>query len=195
MDETLFDPGALSRPELISLYIEGYYQLDAEGRSRFEAEFRKRKLPLPRMPEALPAPAAPRPTGIDAKCFLSYLLLISSGTAVFYSWFYLAMRLVKLDFRENARHKLIQSGIALLYIVAEILLFGLFVKGKNPPPQRTNVMLPATVGQMEARLAGEKAAMPLRGRVQESIRGDSARAAGVISSWLSESTPRLPAGR
>lgn len=115
------DPDALSSLELISRYINGYYALDASGRSSFEAAFRKRNLPLPKMDAAPPARAR-RPT-IDRKCFISYVLLIYSGTAIFYSWIYLANRLVKMDFRENAKHKIIQSGVALVYVVAEILLF------------------------------------------------------------------------
>jgi hypothetical protein len=116
------DPDSLPRLELVSLYINSYYTLDADRRSRFEAAFRKRKLPLPRMPQTGPAPR--RPATIDKDCFRSYIFLIYSGTAVFYSWIYLAERLVKMDFGTNLKHKLIQSGIALFYIIAEILLFG-----------------------------------------------------------------------
>ena len=130
MEPSIGDPDGLSRLELISLYINGYYTLDADRRSRFEAAFRKRKLPLPRMPEARPASPPPPPrrrgSGMDRSCFLSYILLIYSGTAIFYSWIYLAERLLKMDFQENAKHKLIQSGIAFAYIVAEILLFEYF---------------------------------------------------------------------
>lgn len=123
------DPDRISRLELISLYINDYYALDANSRSQFEAAFRKRKLPLPRMPERSPqasSVAAPKPMRIDRGTFISYILLIYSGTAVVYSWIYLIERFVKMDFRENARHKLIQSGIALFYITAEILLFDYF---------------------------------------------------------------------
>jgi hypothetical protein len=119
-NRSMGDPDALSSLELISRYINGYYSLDAERRSSFEAAFRKRNLPLPRMP-AVPPPQSRKPA-IDRKCFISYLLLIYSGTAIFYSWVYLANRLVKMDFRENPKHKIIQSGVALLYVVAEILL-------------------------------------------------------------------------
>lgn len=131
METSIGDPDGLSRLELISLYINEYYTLDADRRSRFEAAFRKRKLPLPRMPAApLPTSAAPsskrRGSRMDRSCFLAYILLIYSGTAIFYSWIYLAERLLKMDFQENAKHKLIQSGIALAYIVVEILLFEYF---------------------------------------------------------------------
>jgi len=123
------DPDGLSRLELISLYINGYYSLDADSRSRFEAAFRKRKLPLPQMP-ATPPPgsrgSAGRPGSIDRSTFISYLLLIYSGTAIFYSWIFLAMRLAKMDFNVNTKHKLIQSGIALFYVAAEILLYDYF---------------------------------------------------------------------
>jgi hypothetical protein len=117
------DPDRLSRLELISLYINEYYRLDAGLRARFEAAFRKRKLPLPRIPASGPPPE--RPAVIDQRCFLSYILLIYSGTAIFYSWFYLAARLARMDFRENPKHRLIQSGIALIYVVAELLLLDL----------------------------------------------------------------------
>jgi hypothetical protein len=120
------DPDGLSRLELISLYIDEYYKLDAGLKSKFEAAFKKRKLPLPRMPEHDPSfdrRGGRKPTTMDRSTFLSYILLFYSGTAVFYSWIFLAERLVKMDFRENAKHKLIQSGIALIYVAAEILLF------------------------------------------------------------------------
>jgi hypothetical protein len=121
------DPDKLSRLELVSLYINGYYTLDADSRSRFEAAFRKRKLPLPSMPENPPpqrGAEAPKAGSIDRGTFISYLLLIYTGTAVFYSWIFLAIRLAKMDF--HGRHKLIQSGIALLYVVVEILVCDYF---------------------------------------------------------------------
>jgi hypothetical protein len=119
------DPEELSRIELISLYIDGYYTFDAARKAKFEAAFAKRKLPLPRMPP-FPPPPIPAPgraaSGIDRGCFISYVLLIYSGTAIFYSWIYLAERLLKMDFDKGAKHKLIQSAIALFYVVVEILL-------------------------------------------------------------------------
>jgi len=128
MDTIIGDLDGLSRPELISLYINGYYTLDAGLKSKFEAAFKERKLPLPRMPETPPVPkAAP---SIDRKCFLSYILLMYTGTGIFYSWFFLAARLLKMDFRDNLKHKLIQTGIALLYVVGELLLIGYF-RGAN----------------------------------------------------------------
>lgn len=119
------DPDELSRIELISLYIDGYYALDAARKAKFEAAFAKRKLPLPRMPRFPPPPIlAPgrAATDIDRGCFLSYVLLIYSGTAIFYSWIYLAERLLKMDFDKGPKHKLIQSAIALFYVIVEILL-------------------------------------------------------------------------
>jgi hypothetical protein len=124
METIMDDPSTLSRLELISLYIDRYYSLDAELRSRFEDEFKKRKLPLPKMPQAPPAPR--RRSTIDRGCLLSYILLIYTGTAIFYSWIYLVLRLLKMDFKENMKHKLIQSAIALFYVVAEVLLFEYF---------------------------------------------------------------------
>jgi hypothetical protein len=123
------DPDRLSRPELISLYVNEYYKLDAGLRSRFEAAFKRRNLPLPLMPVEEPPEeprAAPSRVTIDRPTFLSYLLLIYTGTAIFYSWFYLAERIIKMDFRYNTKNKLIQSGIALVYVVGEILLYGYF---------------------------------------------------------------------
>jgi len=125
------DPDKLSRLELISLYINGYYSLDADSRTKFEAAFRKRRLPLPVVSE-LPPPqsrvSSGKPGSIDRGTFISYMLLIYSGTAIFYSWIYLAMRLAKMDFNVNTKHKLIQSGIALFYVAAEILLYDYFSK-------------------------------------------------------------------
>lgn len=88
MDTTAFsgDPASLSRLELVSLYINRYYKLDADLRSKFEAEFRKRKLPLPRMP-GKPSPErteAGEKCAMDRRTFLSYVLLIYSGTAFVY---------------------------------------------------------------------------------------------------------------
>jgi hypothetical protein len=133
METVLYDgdPDKLSRLELISLYINRYYSLDADSRSRFEAAFRKRKLPLPAMPDNPPPHgrgSAGKPGSIDRGTFISYVLLIYSGTAIFYSWIYLAIRLAKMDFNLNAKHKLIQTGIALFYVVAEILLYDYFSK-------------------------------------------------------------------
>jgi hypothetical protein len=123
------DPDKLSRLELVSLYINRYYSLDAVSRSRFEAAFRKRRLPLPAMPAGPPRACSEKlgkVSSIDRGTFVSYMLLIYSGTAVFYSWFYLAARLVKMDFGLNTKHKLIQSGIALFYVIGEILLYDYF---------------------------------------------------------------------
>jgi hypothetical protein len=122
------DPDSLSRLELVSFYINGYYKLDAGLRSRFEAAFRKRKIPLPSMPaQAPPERAVSGKWAMDRRTFLSYVLLIYSGTAFFYSWIYLAQRLVRMDFAEN-RHKLLQSAIALVYVVGEILLYDYFAQ-------------------------------------------------------------------
>lgn len=120
------DPEGLSRLELVSRYINGYYALDADHKRRFEAAFARRKLPLPCMP---PAPSVERPAArasMDRNTFLSYILLIYTGTALFYSWIYLAERLIKMDLREDAPHRLIQTGIALLYVVGELLLYAYF---------------------------------------------------------------------
>jgi hypothetical protein len=125
MERMLADPDSLSRIELISVYINEYYTLDADRREKFEAAFRKKKLPLPVMPPCLPAPRHPQAT-MDRHCFVSYLLLIYTGTAIFYSWIYLIERLVKMDFAKHEKHKLIQTGIALFYVIAELLLFYYF---------------------------------------------------------------------
>jgi hypothetical protein len=132
MDTIAFsgDPASLSRLELVSLYINRYYKLDADLRSKFETEFRKRNLPLPRMPIGSPL-KRDRTAGkwtMDRHTFLSYVLLIYSGTAFVYSWIYLAQRLVKMDFGQNPRHKLLQSAIALVYVIVEIFLYIYFAQ-------------------------------------------------------------------
>lgn len=128
MEATKADPENLSRLELVSLFVNGYYDLGPEARFRFEAEFKKRGLPLPHMPPRLPAPAVPakKTSTIDRSCFTSYMLLIYTGTAIFYAWIFLAARLIKLDFGANPRHKLIQTAIALFYVVAELLAINYF---------------------------------------------------------------------
>lgn len=118
------DPHSLSRPELISLFINHYYDLDPVQWASFSAEFLRRKLPLPVMPASRPVPK-PR-SGIDRNCFVSYVLLIYSGTAIVYSWIFLIERLVKMDIAKGGKHRIIQSAIALFYIVAEILIFEYF---------------------------------------------------------------------
>jgi hypothetical protein len=130
MDTFVFsgEPDRLSRLELVSLYINEFNKLDPELKAKFEAAFRKRKLPLPDMAGAPPAQRVPpgKRSSIDKGTFFSYILLIYSGTAVFYSWIYLAQRLVKMDFGENTKHKLVQTAIALAYVVGEILLYDYF---------------------------------------------------------------------
>jgi hypothetical protein len=117
------DPDRLSRLELVSLYINGYYGLDPGLRSRFEAAFAKRRLPLPSMPPVELEPPLPRvEPPMSRGTFVSYLLLIYSGTAFFYSWLYIAARLAKMDFREEPRHKMIQTAIALAYVAIDLLV-------------------------------------------------------------------------
>ena len=124
METSMADPKSLSRLELISLYINHYYDLDPAQRSSFATEVLRRKLPLPDMPASRPT-ARPSP-GMDRYCFLDYVLLIYSGTAIVYSWIFLIERLVKLDIAKGGKHRVIQAGIALFYVIAEILLFVYF---------------------------------------------------------------------
>jgi hypothetical protein len=127
--EKVEDPDSLSRIELVSSYMNEYAALGEAGRSKFEDAFRRRGLPLPDMSaRASRAPATSAraaKASIDRETFLSYLLLIYTGTAVFYSWYYLVERLIRRDFRVGARHKIIQTGISLFYAAADILLLSL----------------------------------------------------------------------
>lgn len=117
----------LSRIELVSIYINTYYDLGADDRHAYEVEFARRGLPLPAMPKERPVyPEAPVPpprkSWIDRNTFVSYLFLLSLVPGIFYSWFYLGTRLVKRDFRTNTKHKVILSAISGAYIAAEALL-------------------------------------------------------------------------
>lgn len=128
------DPDSLSRIELISSYVNCYPSLDEEGKARLEASFRRRGLPLPDMSERPRAirPARPRNAGgtIDKETLLSYILLIYTGTALFYSWYYLVERLVRRDLRACTKHKIIQTGLSALYVAADILILGLLAAGE-----------------------------------------------------------------
>jgi hypothetical protein len=127
--ESPADPDTLSRIELVSSYVNGYAELGEEGRADLEAELARRGLPVPDMSrrgiKARPGlPRAPA-GGIDRETLLSYILLIYTGTAIFYSWYYLAERLIRRDFSLRAKHKIIQTGISLLYAAADILILSL----------------------------------------------------------------------
>jgi len=129
------DPDTLSRIELVSSYVNEYPFLDEGRRARFEAAFRKRGLPLPDMTPSRSRPRRParEPAAkgyIDRETFLSYILLIYTGTAIFYSWYYLAERLVRRDFRICPKHKIIQTALSILYIAADILALGLLAGGE-----------------------------------------------------------------
>jgi hypothetical protein len=128
------DPDSLSRIELISSYISSYPSLDEEGRAGLEAAFRRRGLPLPDMSERPRPirPARPRRAGgtIDKQTLLSYILLIYTGTALFYSWYYLVERLARRDFRACTKHKIIQTGLSVFYVAADILILSLLAAGE-----------------------------------------------------------------
>jgi hypothetical protein len=128
------DPDSLSRIELVSSYVNRYGSLDEEGKARLEAAIRKRGLPVPDMSDR-PRPAAAHRRGIpkvtiDRETFLSYILLIYTGTAIFYSWYFLAERLIRRDYRVCAKHKIIQTGISVLYVAADILILSLLAGGE-----------------------------------------------------------------
>jgi len=126
------DPLSLSRIELVSAYINGYSSLGAERRAAFEAALRARGLPLPRVPPERPPIPGIEPKekpAIDKGTFFSYILLIYTGTAVFYCWYYLAERLIRRDFRSGAKHKAAQTAISLFYAAADILVLSLVAGG------------------------------------------------------------------
>ncbi len=126
------DPDSLSRIELVSEYLNGYSGLGDERKAALEAALRNRGLPLPRVrdePRSVPGIEPKAKPVIDRKTFLSYILLIYTGTAIFYCWYYLAERLIRRDFRGATKHKLAQTGISLFYATAEILILSLFSGG------------------------------------------------------------------
>lgn len=124
------DPENLPRIELISRYINGYYRLGSALRARYEAAFRKRNLPLPRMGAQPPPARRESPwASMDVSTFLDYLLLIYSGSAIFYSWIFLAKHLFRMDFARS-RHTLVQTALALFYIFGELALAEYFA-GQN----------------------------------------------------------------
>jgi hypothetical protein len=115
---------SISSYELISRYINDYYEMDEALRQAMARELSARKLPLPKIGEA-PVPALPKRKGqvMDQRTFLSYLLLIYTGTALFYAWCYLPARLIKKDYKDNKKDTAIQTGIALFYQIIEIIAF------------------------------------------------------------------------
>jgi|WetSurMetagenome_2_1015567.scaffolds.fasta_scaffold528933_2 hypothetical protein len=127
--ESPANPDSLSRIELISSYVNGYAELDDAGRADLEAELARRGLPVPDMSRrgTKARPGRPRAPagGIDRETLLSYILLIYTGTAIFYSWYYLAERLIRRDCSLRAKHKIIQTGISLFYAAADILILSL----------------------------------------------------------------------
>jgi hypothetical protein len=127
--ETPVDPNSLSRIELVSSYVNRYGELGEKGRAAFEAALARRGLPVPDMSRRGARARPPRPRlpagGVDKETLLSYILLIYTGTAIFYSWYFLAERLIRRDYRAGARHKLIQTGISLFYAAADILILSL----------------------------------------------------------------------
>jgi hypothetical protein len=124
------DPNSISRIELVSSYVNGYGELGEQRRAEIAAELARRGLPLPDMSRRGTPAGPPRrripAEGIDKQTLLSYILLIYTGTAIFYSWYYLAERLIRRDFKLRAKHKIIQTGMSLLYAAADILILSLF---------------------------------------------------------------------
>jgi hypothetical protein len=116
------DLGALSRFELVSIYINSGFGEDLALRAALESERAARHLPLPEpLPRPLPPPRGPVP--MRSATFADYLLLIYTLTGLFYAWLFLPLRLLRGDFQVDRRHHLIQAGIALTYQAVEILVF------------------------------------------------------------------------
>jgi hypothetical protein len=116
--------GCVSSYELISRYINEYYEIDEATRRAMAQELSARHLPLPKIGEPPePAPRGKKGQEMDQRTFLSYLLLIYTVTGLFYAWGYLPARLIKKDYQKDKRDKLIQTGIALFYQVIEIVAF------------------------------------------------------------------------
>jgi hypothetical protein len=112
----------VSSYELISRYINDYYEIDETTRRAMARELSARHLPLPKI-GGPPALRVKQVSQMDKETFLSYLLLIYTLTGLFYAWGYLPARLIKKDYRKDKKDKVIQTGIALLYQLAEIVAF------------------------------------------------------------------------
>jgi hypothetical protein len=119
---------AIPRIELVSLYMNRYAAFDEAQRRAYEAEFRRRGLPLPVIPPPNAAAEAPQAKGkralaakapIDQRTFLSYVLLIYTLTGLVYSWIFLVTRLVRKDFGGHSKHVMIQTIISIAYIALE----------------------------------------------------------------------------
>ena len=114
----------ISSYELISRYINDYYEMDETLRHAMAREFLARKLPLPTMGEPpVPALRPKKGSAMDQRTFLSYLLLIYTVTGLFYAWCYLPARLIKKDYKNDKKDTAIQAGIALFYQIIEIVTF------------------------------------------------------------------------
>ncbi|MDA8425409.1 MAG: hypothetical protein M0Z80_04670 [Treponema sp.] len=123
MDGPSGDEGlsSLSRFELVSEYVEKYYSLEPPRRASLERELERRGIPLPSMPpDPPPGPAPPaRGDRISIGCFLDYLLLFFIPAGALYAWIFLFERIVRRDSAREARHRLIQIFISLLYAIGE----------------------------------------------------------------------------
>jgi hypothetical protein len=116
----------LSKFELVSIYINLSFKMDAPLRESYEDELRGRKLEIPR--EVCAEGKSPaRKEAIDKETFLSYILLIYTITGVFYSWIYIIERIIKRDFYKNTKHKLIMSLISFIYIFLEVIAAEIFI--------------------------------------------------------------------
>jgi hypothetical protein len=114
----------ISSYELISRYINDYYEIDEATRRAMAHELSARHLPLPKMGEPLaPVLRLKKGSEMDKRTFLSYVLLIYTVTGLFYAWGYLPARLIKKDFQIDKKDNVIQTGIALFYQLIEIVTF------------------------------------------------------------------------
>jgi hypothetical protein len=118
--------------ELISTYINAYYDLEDKAKSDFAEEFRLRRLPLPALPRERPPAmvyvpktvALPeRKSDLDWDTFFGYMLLLYVVTGPFYAWYYLLKRLIKWDFGSCKPHKIILTLISITYITLEAILY------------------------------------------------------------------------
>jgi hypothetical protein len=123
--------------ELISTYINAYYDLDDKAKSDYAEEFRNRHLPLPALPrERLPAEASvprtvalpKRKSTLDWDTFFGYMFLLYVLTGPFYAWYYLLKRLVKWDIGTCKPHKIILTFISITYITLEVILYDLLIE-------------------------------------------------------------------
>ena len=121
--------------ELISLYINEYYKIDDETKRALAAEFKARKLPLPKVPQmqtagpvaggadsVMPSEAS-KHHSMDKRTFRSYLLFIYIVTAIFYAWVFIPARLLKRDYLDDKKDFHIQTALSIFFMALDIAAF------------------------------------------------------------------------